>query len=175
MLLVMGGILGLSFYANTPSVERLVGTVWNEDLLGTKGEGKTLVYFIHPNCPCTLASNFELQRVLQQNYPELNIVSVIRSENRSIESPINGRTIYDTNGEISSELGINTSGHVVLYDKNGLAIYSGGVTPSRGHRGNNFGSSSLINLLADTTTSSNNTQNLISFFTYGCKLNKHES
>lgn len=175
IVLVLLGLTGLSVYSHTPSQERLLEGHWNESLLGIQRDGSTLIYLIHPECPCTLASNFELQRILQKNYPTLNIITLIRSKDTTITSPISGDLVFDTDGDISRSLGIQTSGHVILYDSTGKAVYSGGVTPSRGHRGSNYGSHSLTQLLNSKNENQNSSDSLITFFTYGCKLNNRES
>lgn len=173
--LLMLGLSGLTIYSHTPSQDRLLTTQWNTELMGKQRDGYSLVYFIHPECPCTLASTFELQRILQNNYPDLTIINVIQSADTSIQVPVNGISLYDPTGRISQSLGINTSGHVILYDEAGQALYSGGVTPARGHRGSNFGSTTLTDLLSKELNSIPTNSNIITFFTYGCKLNKNES
>ena len=56
-----------------------------------------------------------------------------------------GITIWhDGGGSLARRFGVLTSGHVLLYDSSGRLIYSGGITASRGHRGDNFGRSALL-------------------------------
>jgi len=173
--LVLSGLTGLSLYSHTPNVEHLRQTEWNEVLLGPRSEGYTLIYLLHPQCPCTLASNFEIQRILQREYPDLNILTIIRTNDTTISSPIGGDILYDANGYLSRTLGINTSGHVILYNSEGNAIYSGGVTPSRGHRGNSFGGHSLRQLLSKNPNNDQSENNTTTYFTYGCKLNERNT
>jgi len=42
---------------------------------------------------------------------------------------------------------VTTSGHVVLYDVHGKLLFSGGITVSRGHSGDNDGRSAIMKLL----------------------------
>ena len=38
-------------------------------------------------------------------------------------------------------------GHVLLYDKNGALVFSGGVTPARGHEGDSIGNSMILAII----------------------------
>ena len=50
-----------------------------------------------------------------------------------------GLTIWDDEGgALARRFGVRTSGHVLLYDSKGRLLYSGGITPARGHRGDNL-------------------------------------
>ena len=39
----------------------------------------------------------------------------------------------DVGGRIAARLGAKTSGHVLVYDENGVLKFSGGITAARGH------------------------------------------
>ena len=41
-----------------------------------------------------------------------------------------------------------TSGHALLFDRDGHLLFSGGITPARGHEGDNFGASAIAARLA---------------------------
>jgi len=43
--------------------------------------------------------------------------------------------------------GVETSGQTLLYDAGGRLIFSGGITGSRGHAGDNAGEAALVALL----------------------------
>jgi hypothetical protein len=52
-------------------------------------------------------------------------------------------TIVDPDGKEAARFGALTSGQVVLYDANGRLIFTGGITQSRGHSGDNVGRSAI--------------------------------
>lgn len=110
-------------------------------------DGFTLLMFAHPYCPCTEASISELERVLAQSPrpPECRVLFV-RPEGQPPgweESPswkraegIRGVKVEsDVGGFETRRFGPKNSGHVLLYDRAGKLLYSGGITPLRAHEG----------------------------------------
>src|SRR5205085_5189699 len=59
--------------------------------------------------------------------------------------------LVDSTAIASRIFGARTSGQVFLYDQNGALRFSGGITPSRDHRGNNAGIDAITGFL-DTGT-----------------------
>ena len=57
----------------------------------------------------------------------------------------------DENGIEASRFRSKTSGQVMLYDVNGKLAFSGGITNSRGHSGDNEGRSAILSLLTTGT------------------------
>ena len=55
--------------------------------------------------------------------------------------------LSDDNGVEAQHFGVYTSGETLLYDSRGSLIFSGGITGSRGHAGDNAGEQALISLL----------------------------
>lgn len=49
------------------------------------------------------------------------------------------RAMEDLGGVESALFGCETSGHVLLFDKDGIRRFSGGITAARGHEGRNSG------------------------------------
>jgi hypothetical protein len=60
--------------------------------------------------------------------------------------------------------GVRTSGHVLLYDRAGDLVFSGGITAGRGHEGDNAGRSGLIGRLRGGTVGRMDTP------VFGCPL-----
>jgi hypothetical protein len=54
---------------------------------------------------------------------------------------------WDRGGEIAAAFGAKTSGHVAIYDSQGLLRVSGGITPLRGHVGDNAGRRAIIQIV----------------------------
>ncbi len=63
-------------------------------------------------------------------------------------SAIPGVRVYaDEAGVEAARFGAATSGHAVLYDSTGTLAFSGGITVSRGHEGDNPGRDAVTSLL----------------------------
>jgi hypothetical protein len=116
----------------------------------------TLVFFAHPHCPCTRASLHELEAILAETGNNVSVVMVFAIPdgvpagwekgdlwNRAAALP--GLHLFsDTGGREARGFGITGSGHVLLYEPGGKLIFSGGITPSRGHEGENPGRSAIV-------------------------------
>jgi hypothetical protein len=127
--------------------------------------------FAHPRCPCTKASLGELEQLVTraQNQFEATVVfyapqggskawssSALVREARSIPGV---RVGFDQDGLLARRFGIETSGHTLVYGADGKLLFSGGITASRGHLGDNMGCAAVVkivsnhsSLLARTTT-----------------------
>jgi hypothetical protein len=111
----------------------------------------TLFMFVHPECPCTRASLHELSGLLAD--PSVNVSTVLVVANTwsgdiawestpagAIAQRIPGLAVFeDQAGAEASRFGAQASSHVVLYDALGRLQFSGGITGSRGHVGDNVG------------------------------------
>jgi hypothetical protein len=65
---------------------------------------------------------------------------------------IPGATVSrDEGGVEAARFGVVASGHVVVYDRNGQRLFSGGITSSRGHEGESFGTRRIHSLLTTGT------------------------
>jgi hypothetical protein len=53
----------------------------------------------------------------------------------------------DLKGLIGKKFGAETSGYVLLYNPAGQLLFSGGITGSRGHAGDNAGEDAIIALV----------------------------
>lgn len=117
-----------------------------------------LVMFAHPKCPCTRASLDELETVLMQGRGKINaIVCFIDPEDAPAEwadtsleraaKAIPGvNVLLDRDGVVAKEFGAMTSGQVLMFDHLGRGIFSGGITSSRGHAGENRGRNLVLAL-----------------------------
>lgn len=102
----------------------------------------TLVVAVHPYCPCSRAT---LSGV-EAHAPDLDIVLVISGPAAAgLSAPpswlsswagrCDARVRFDVDGALATSLGALTSGHAVLYRRDGSLVFSGGLTPARGHAG----------------------------------------
>jgi hypothetical protein len=111
----------------------------------------TLVLFAHPHCPCTRASLHELDDLLAetQNRVSVTVVFTIpegvpadweQGDLWNSATSIPGlRVIRDQGGKEAHQFDVVGSGHVLLYAPSGKLLFSGGITASRGHEGDNVG------------------------------------
>jgi hypothetical protein len=119
----------------------------------------TLVLFAHPKCPCTRATVEELNRIMTQCNGQL-VAHVfflqpagfsddwVHSGLWSTASAIPGVAVQaDPKGLIGQKFGAETSGYVLLYNPAGQLLFSGGITGSRGHAGDNAGEDTIIALV----------------------------
>jgi len=136
----------------------------------------TLLMFAHPRCPCTRASLAELGQVLAACPGAVETRVFFRTPAHPTgewaETPLwneaaklpQTTVLCDPDGEAAKRFEVKTSGHVLLYGSDGRLLFSGGITGSRGHEGDNPGRSSLVSLLSGKSTSSR--QNAV----FGCSL-----
>jgi hypothetical protein len=111
--------------------------------------------FLHPLCPCSSASVDELSELVGRfgNRVSTHVV-ILRTHmldrgggpriDGSLASAAGLTTWDDNDGELARRFGVRTSGHVLLYDPEGRLLYSGGITPARGHRGDNYGRTAVL-------------------------------
>lgn len=124
----------------------------------------TLVLFAHPRCPCTRASLAELRKVLSP-FAERMTAHVVffrpgessrdwsRTDTFVLAGSIPGvRVAIDVDGREAARFGAATSGHVSLYSKGGELLFSGGITPGRGHEGDSPQERALIERLRSATS-----------------------
>jgi hypothetical protein len=120
----------------------------------------TLVMVAHPRCPCTRASIAELAHIMA--YARQSVAAYVlfyrpgtfppgweRTDLWRSAAAIPGVTVIaDPDGRQAQRFGVVTSGHVLLYDRAGKLLFTGGITGSRGHAGDNDGADSVIRLLS---------------------------
>ncbi len=110
---------------------------------------QNIILFLHPACPCSAASVDEFRDLMREGEKdsvgkvvffmppdqesEWSLLPLISSVKRIPNVSI----VYDTNGAESDLFGATTSGHVFIYDSRGVLQFSGGITGSRGHTGDN--------------------------------------
>ena len=154
------GLGKLFLYSNTPGPSQKVSVEWPPTSgLKRAPTQPTLLLFLHPDCPCSKASLGELERLMPflQNHAETFVVfstSKGQSKNwekeklwKKAQSIPNVQVIADGGGEEAKHFGAETSGHAMLYDENGLLVFSGGITPERGHMGDSRGRTAVLSIL----------------------------
>ena len=180
LLWVLGTLAGFATLIKYQSTQGATGVSpqkWPEGAaVALNSHHDTLVMFVHPQCPCSKASIEELNRLLAQSHGNLSThVFFVRPHGysddwaktelwRSTAAIPNVSVHEDIDGAQARLFGAETSGHVLLYDTRARLLFSGGITGSRGHEGDNAGEEAIVSLASGETTGVTNTQ------VYGCSL-----
>jgi hypothetical protein len=155
-LLVGMGYLALIAYHATPGPIGTPPTDWPRSSLVALSRGRpTLLFFIHPRCPCSRASVAELARVATRCRDKVSVQVVSYTPEtptvewdriaREAQTSIPGSgQILDRGGREAERFGVKTSGHALLFGSTGHRLFSGGITASRGHEGPNPGVDRLV-------------------------------
>jgi hypothetical protein len=154
-LLVGAGFHWFNQYKTTPGAQLDAPRLWPADSSVKPGKGRSsLLLFLHPQCDCSRATLEELKVIL--NGARDVSASIVVEELDGVplqggpwQESIPGATVvFDKNGAEAKRFGARTSGQVYLYDAAGRLQFSGGITASRGHAGDNTGRQAVQDLLA---------------------------
>ena len=154
------GIRLLWNYENTPgSVAAAPSTFPSDSGVRLATDLPTLVMLVHPHCPCTRASIGELARLMTQAQGRVTAYVLFlkpagfandweRTDLWQSAASIPGvNVVVDNEGAEARRFHAVTSGQTALYDVAGHLLFSGGITASRGHSGDNAGRSAIVSLL----------------------------
>lgn len=177
------GVVALWHYKLTPGAGAATALHWPTASALPRHAGQpTLVMFAHPRCPCTRASLAELKRALAPVAGKVTAEIVFMhadgedknwSRTDSVERAraIPGVEIaFDEGGREAARFGVTTSGHVVLYDRDGRLSFSGGITPARNHEGDSPGRRQLVAALSRDAANGNAALSLANGPVFGCAL-----
>ena len=176
--MMIGAGLGLLWaYENTPGPAAPPPSHWPPDSsLQLDTDRATLIMVAHPHCPCTRASIGELARLMTQARGRLTAYALfVKPEGfhddwektdlwQSAASIPGVSAVVDDGGGEARRFHAVTSGRTVLYDAGGRLLFSGGITGSRGHSGDNAGRSAIVSLLSTGEAERAET------FVFGCPL-----
>jgi hypothetical protein len=179
--LVSGGFRELLIYSNAAGVQKDRGTTWPESSkLVRDSDLATLVVFGHPQCPCSRATVGELERLLIYTNKKIKSHVVFVKPKGQTEdwtkqslweraSTLHGVAVaIDEEGVEAERFGATTSGQVYLYDKAGMLVFRGGITPARGHMGDSRGRGSILTFVETGKTDVSTAD------VFGCSLAKPE-
>lgn len=171
------GLRTLFAYEHRPGAVGVVAKRWPGLQVQLASDRPTLVMVAHPLCTCTRASMTELAQIMAAEHDKIAAyVLFITPENpdpnwndTSLETEaahIPGVTVVrDVDGAEARRLGAETSGHTFLFAPNGRLLFTGGITGSRGHEGENAGEDAIVSLLRNQTAAIDQT------YVFGCALN----
>jgi hypothetical protein len=177
LLLALSGMVALARYKSIPGAAASAPEHWPSASGITRDPSRpALILFAHPHCPCTRASLSELSRLLTR-LPEKPAVHVSFIVPEGVEAgwhdtdlwrrarTIPGVTVeLDEGGRQAASFQVRTSGETLLYDREGRLLFHGGITPARGHEGDNVGAARIAQLL--TTGSTDRHEGAV----FGCAL-----
>lgn len=119
----------------------------------------TLVMMAHPYCACMRSTLDELAVIMERSHGTLSAkVLFLRLADKGPEwshtatwaqaEKIPGVTVQeDVGGVEGKRFNVSISGEAALYDARGQLLFHGGITPSRGHEGDNLGRQRVLSLL----------------------------
>lgn len=150
---------------------------WPKDSQVERAPGMPMVVvFAHPKCPCTDATIGELSILMTRLQGKATAAVIfVRPPSfaegwektelwRSAEAIPGVRVFSDPGGVEAGRFGAQASGQTILYDTGGRLRFSGGITASRGHSGDNAGRSAIVSLVATGTSKTALTS------VFGCSL-----
>jgi hypothetical protein len=150
----------MATYEFTPAPIAKVRNQWPSDSrLELDRQRPTLVMFIHPHCPCSRASLTELSVLVAhcRDRAALQIVFVRPSGlpqqweqsglwKSALQIP-GAVAACDPSGVEAERFQATASGESFLFAPDGRLLFHGGITPSRGHAGDNAGRAALTALI----------------------------
>ena len=155
--------IGLSIlwgYENTPGVGAEPPLRWPAASRIQPAPGRaTLVMLAHPHCPCTRATIGELALIMAHTQDRLTAYVLFlkptgfsddweKTDLWQSAARIPGvKVMVDDGGAEASRFHSATSGQAILYSAEGGLLFSGGITGSRGHSGDNAGRSAIVSLV----------------------------
>jgi hypothetical protein len=164
-------------YENTPGVSAKAPDSWPADSHIQRATNQaTLVMLAHPHCPCTRASIGELALLMAHSQGRVTAyVLFLKPQGFSDEwektdlwqsaASIPGvNVLIDDGGAEARRFHAATSGQTMLYDADGRLLFSGGITGSRGHAGDNAGRSAIVSLVNTGAAERDKTS------VFGCRL-----
>ncbi|MFT5094797.1 MAG: hypothetical protein ACI8P0_005144 [Planctomycetaceae bacterium] len=178
VILCVCGVASLVHYSNTAGADSAGIPAEVPSQAIDNNADYTLLMFVHPHCSCSRASVRQLERILARcdgrvatriyfyspdDQPETWVRSALWDQARGIPGV---KTQLDRNGSLARQCGVTTSGHVQLFDIRKQLQFSGGITVSRGHEGDNFGSSSVMAIIRGESDDQTTTETPV----FGCQI-----
>jgi len=176
-IVVATGLGVLWHYQTAAGIAGAPPTRWPRDSrIVPANDRPTLVVALHPHCPCSRASMEELDRLMARVHDRVSAhVLFIKPRELSDDwmhtdlwrraAAIRGVAVLgDVDGIEAERFNAATSGQTMLYAADGRLLFSGGITSSRGHAGDNAGRSAIVALLTSRIAATRSTP------VFGCSL-----
>jgi hypothetical protein len=182
LIAVAGGMRLLWTYENTSGAAGDPPANWPAESRIPRAPGlPTIVVMGHPKCPCTRATIGELAVMMARLHNRVTAVVVLvrphgtpdgwdDTDLRRSAAEIPGVIVMSDLDEVEVDrFNAEVSGQTMLYNAGGELLFSGGITVSRGHSGDNAGRSSIVSLVTDGTAELSRTP------VFGCVLRTPKS
>jgi len=176
------GFAALARYSGTPGSPGSATAHWpTKSIIRCEPDRFHLVVFMHPLCPCSSATLNSIERIRVASPRELEITVALSSEKQLLEAPEShsrrGKIkqipavslIEDVDGIEASFFGARTSGAAFLYGPRKNLLFSGGLTPARGHCGDCDGLAAVADALRNSEAV------FVSTPVFGCELLSDEA
>ncbi|RMF41484.1 MAG: hypothetical protein D6753_09530 [Planctomycetota bacterium] len=127
------------------------------------GKEPTLFVFLHPKCPCSLATAENLKQLVSRMKrseiePRIRVFYFCPADGDTtwvtetrLYAQLSGfpgiQQELDRDGVLAARLGASKSGHVVVIQPDGQIAFSGGITDQRGHEGDSLGMQAIQAIL----------------------------
>jgi hypothetical protein len=174
---VGAGLWVLWDYENRPGIAAHPPAQWpSASRMEPAIDRPTLVMLVHPHCSCTRASIGELAVLMAQARLRPKTYALFMKPPgfakdweksslwHSAAAIPHVTVVSDDHGFEASRFGAATSGQTILYSADGHLLFSGGITGSRGHAGDNAGRAAILALLHREALARS------SSFVFGCPL-----
>jgi hypothetical protein len=178
LMVATAGFLWLADYDSQPGAPANPPQRWPDSVSLARNFSKpTLLMFLHPRCPCSRASLYELARLAHDERDQFDLyvlfvqpseVAANWSTSALWETATSCRdlqVVIDQGGRFAQQFGAKASGQVLIYDRAGVLQFDGGITPGRGHAGDSIGRSNVRAIAAGQTL-----KNPANCATFGCSL-----
>jgi len=172
------GLFALWAHAYTPGNPAQPPVTWPaESVLARSATQPTVLFFVHPRCPCTRVSVATLEALLPtlRPAPQVHVVALVGPElgptandcAQEYGRRLSASVHFDDKGHERHRFRAFTSGQVLVYDTSGRLVFDGGLTAARGHTGPNPGQTALLELLTDQRTTAR-----AAWPVFGCSLDE---
>jgi hypothetical protein len=181
LTLTIAGMGVLLNYKQTAGGAAVAPASWpKESTIVPAKDRFTLVMIVHPRCPCSRASVGELGKLMTRlgSRLEAHMLAIVpdgageeweSSDLAKSAAEIQNVSVrVDRSGREAKLFGALTSGQTYLYSPTGELQFSGGITASRGHYGDNLGSAEIERLTL--AGNSDQAEEPRSSKVYGCEL-----
>ncbi len=165
-IVVGAGVWILLRYSNTPGKAANPSADWPSGTSIQRTPGRaTLVVFAHPQCPCSESSIGELAQVVRHTQQKLDVHVIFYAPEGETAAWVRAGLWQQASISLETRrFHAATSGQALLYDSGGHLRFSGGITASRGHSGDNDGRNAIVALVLEGSSGRSTTP------VFGCSL-----
>ena len=179
LVAVAAGLRGMLVYSNAAGVPGKPPAQWPKDSKIPRTPGlATIVVIGHPKCPCTRATVGELALLMAHVQNKASAVVVLvhphgtpdhweQTDLWNSAAQIPGVTVMSDIDELETDrFRAQVSGQTMLYNPSGKLLFSGGITASRGHSGDNAGRTAIASFLLTGSAATTETP------VFGCTIHE---